>query len=106
MTTQSEYYKLVSPFVKMAVMLALASVSCNSHAITIVGGSYLSQSDAALIDTQIGAGPHDYNNIFTGTTGASASSWHAAVDNVGPTLSIYDIVLSTSQLGGGTTAFS
>ncbi|SIS42539.1 PEP_CTERM-anchored TLD domain-containing protein [Neptunomonas antarctica] len=51
----------------------------------------LSNSSATWLEGRLGQGDLDWDSIWYGTTGASSTSWHAAVDGVGPTVSIYDV---------------
>ena len=78
-----------------------------SYAGTINGGSLLHPSDANQIETWLGSGDLDFTNIFSGAAGvATAGSFHAAADGVGPTISIYEITLADSshaRVGGYTT---
>lgn len=94
---------------KIAVLLATAAtyllpVSANAGIVT--GGSLLSNSDANRIETWLGSGDLDFTNIWSGSRGATASSWHAAVDNAGPTVSIYDVTYMNQRylIGGYTDA--
>ncbi len=62
---------------------------------------------ADQLETWLGVGDQNFTNVWAGDAGVgTASSWHAAVDGVGATFSIYDVTLvdGSSALIGGYTA--
>lgn len=76
-----------------------------SMAGVITGGNLLSDSSATLLENQLGRGDLDFTNIYSGTTGATSTSWHAAVNGITTgTISIYDVTyLGQRYLVGGYT---
>ena len=73
----------------LSACLALASLNINATVIT--GGNLLSQTGADQLETWLGVGESDFTNIWDGTRGDTSSSWHAAVDGILHTVSIYDV---------------
>ena len=73
---------------------------------TVTGGSLLDSAGADQLETWLGVGDQDFTNVWSGDAGVgTASSWHAAVDGVGATFSIYNVTLgdgSTALIGGYT----
>lgn len=86
--------------------IALSSISISAHASIITGGALLNSADATQIEAWLGGGPVDFTNVWSGTTGATSVSWHAAVDTIGPTISIYQVSFNGGILliGGYTQA--
>lgn len=73
---------------------------------TVTGGSLLDDAGADQLETWLGVGDQDFNNIWAGDAGvATASDFHANVDGVGATFSIYDVTIwdgSHALIGGYT----
>jgi len=86
--------------------LALALTSFPAQSGTVTGGSYLTDAYANQLESWQGLVDQDFTNIYAATVGASASSFHSAVDDQGPTYSIYDITYNGTQMyvGGYTAA--
>jgi hypothetical protein len=80
-------------------MLAISAVWSNfAGAAVIVGGSaLLSSSDAAQLESWLGAGPIELDNIFSHVQGdgKTGADFHAAADGKGATFSIVEIMDST-----------
>lgn len=75
-----------------------------AYAGVITGGNLLTNDYADQLEIWLGSGDQDFNNVWSGDTGATATSWHTAVDGIGPTISIYDITYDgTNYLIGGFT---
>ena len=93
-------------YLKVVLPTILLALSFNANASTVTGGSLLSGTDANQLDTWLGAGDHNFTNIWSGTAGVStATDFHAAVDGSGPTFSIYGITYTngdTGRIGGYT----
>ena len=90
--------------IPVALLLLLGSAA---NASVISGGTYLDAAGANQLESWLGVGDQDFTNIWSGVTGASASSWHAAVNGKGPTFSIYEMTIhdgTTAYVGGYTAA--
>lgn len=85
---------------------ALCLLSINANAGVVNGGTLLSATGANQLETWLGVGDQDFTNIWSGNAGvATATSFHAAVDGVGATFSLYGITLangSHATIGGFT----
>ncbi|TXH00509.1 MAG: PEP-CTERM sorting domain-containing protein [Rhodocyclaceae bacterium] len=94
--------KLQIALIGTLTVAAISPLSANAGVVT--GGGLLSNSAADQLENWLGSGDLNFTNIWSGTVGASSISWHASVDNAGPTLSIYDISVGTSRylIGGYT----
>jgi len=67
----------------------------------------LNQVNATQLEQWLGQGDLDWQSIWYGETGATAASWHAAVDDIGPTVSIYDVTYEGhNYLIGGYTSLN
>lgn len=89
------------------IVFAYIIVLTSANASIINGGTYLALSNLSSIDTALGGGQHQYDLLWSGTTGATAISWHNSVDTTARTLSIYDIVYSNVHyFVGGYTSMS
>ena len=90
------------------VSLALTVSSFSAHAGIIDSSSVLlDDAGATQLETWLGQGDLDWDSIWYGATGATATSWHGAVDSAGPTVSIYDVTYNgASYLLGGYTGLS
>lgn len=81
----------------------------------VSGGTLLSGAYANQLESWLGTGDLDFTNVWSGTTGATASSWHAAVNNITiGTFSLYDVTYAgqhfiiggyTNQSWGGSPAY-
>jgi hypothetical protein len=85
--------------VKLLAALCLAGMSALAHAGTIVGGSnLLDNNDLNQLETWLGAGQLTLTNVYTKAQNDTAWTFHAAVDNQGPTF----VVLQASADAGAT----
>lgn len=94
--------KLEIALIGTLTLAAITPLSANAGVVT--GGSLLSNSAADQLENWLGSGDLNFTNIWSGAAGATSISWHASVDNVGPTVSIYDISVGTTRylIGGYT----
>lgn len=74
-----------------AVLVAPATCMINSANAGTITGTLLNQAGAANLEGWLGQGDLDWNSIWYGETGATATSWHNAVDGVVGTVSIYSV---------------
>lgn len=83
-------------------------LSSGSHAGSITGGSLLTAGDGDQFETWLGIGDQDFSLAWSGDAGvATAASFHAAVDGIGPTISIYSVTTyegDNVRIGGYTAA--
>ncbi len=89
-----------------ATMLFASTNITPATAGVITGSTLLDNPGSTLLEGWLAQGDLDWASVWYGVTGDSASSWHAAVDGAGPTVTIYDIVRadgSHSLIGGYTT---
>ena len=91
----------------LKVVIAACGLLFNTvvSANVIGGGAYLDQNGAVQLQAWLGVGNQDFTSIWSGEDGATAASWHTAVDNAGPTVSIYEMTIqdgSTAYIGGYT----
>jgi len=95
-------------FKKLKLTLAgliISVCSLNSNAGLIDANSVLlDDAGATQLETWLGQGDLDWDSIWYGATGATADSWHTAVNSAGPTVSIYKMTngLSNFIVGGYT----
>jgi len=69
-----------------------------------INSKLLDQSNATQLEAWIGKGDLDWQSIWYGETGASSAAWHATVDGVTETVSLYDISYAgNNYLVGGYT---
>ena len=85
--------------IKKTVLAALLIGSFDAHAGVILGGSTLvGTAGLSQLESWLGQGQLALTNIFTKTTGSTASNFHAAANGRGPTFSL----MSASEDGGVT----
>jgi hypothetical protein len=85
------------------VSLALTVSNFSAHAGIIDSSSILlDDAGATQLENWYGQGDLDWDSIWYGTTGATSASWHAAVDGLTETFSIYNVTYdnSTYLIGG------
>jgi hypothetical protein len=84
----------------------VAGAPAATHAMTTVVGGTLSAAHADQLETWLGVGDQTFTNRYVGVTGDPVAGFHAAVDGVGPTISIFDVTDpatgSTAKIGGYT----
>jgi hypothetical protein len=86
---------------KLFFLISLASLGLSLtpvKASTVIGGTLLDQAGADDLESWLGAGDQTFINVFAGTAGATAASWHSAVDGSADTISIYEISYAGEQL--------
>ena len=67
----------------------------------------LNDANATQLEQWLGQGDLDWQSVWYGTSNARSHAWHRAVDDVGPTVSIYNITYGgNSYLVGGYTNLS
>ena len=90
-----------------AACACLAAVSFSVDAALVTGGNLLSGADGDQLETWLSVGNQDFTNIWIGIGGVStADQFHAAVDDAGPTISIYSVTSpngAVARVGGYTT---
>ncbi len=84
-----------------ALILSATSTSANAGVID-ASSVLLNDARATMLENWYGQGDLDWNSIWYGTSGATAQSWHNAVDGITNTFSIYNITYnnSTYLIGG------
>jgi hypothetical protein len=88
------------------LLAALCSLGPASAA-TVTAGSLINLTEARQLEDWLGVGPQDFTRIWTGVAGVARSAeFHAAADGVGPTVSVFHILLAdgSDALIGGYTA--
>lgn len=81
----------------MVITCMAATTICMAGYIT--GGSLLADTDANQLENWMGVSDQNFVMVWSGEAGvATASSFHAAVDGIGPTISIYQITLHDSSV--------
>ena len=95
-------------FLKKCLIGLVLSVSCLINVakagLIDVDSILLDNAGATNIETWLGQGDLDWKSIWYGSSGATSTSWHEAVDGVGPTVSIYDVSYNgNNYLVGGYT---
>ena len=89
---------------KASLLGSLLSVSAFYANAGLIDSSsvLLDDAGATQLENWYGQGDLDWDSIWYGSTGASAASWHAAVDGVSDTFSIYDVTYNDSDylIGG------
>ena len=81
-----------------AAIFSSTSLTSISHAGIIDSNSHLlNHHSATQLEGWLGKGDLNWNSIWYGETGATSLSWHAAVDGIENTVSIYDITTSKGQ---------
>ena len=90
---------------KALVVSAITLASVGANAGVINGSTLLDDAGASQLESWLGQGDLDWTSIWYGEEGVSPTSWHAAVDGVGPTVSIYQATnyLDEQILVGGFT---
>lgn len=91
-------------FLKMAstgLMLSVSTLSANAGLID-PSSQLLDDAGATQLENWYGQGDLDWNSIWYGSSGATAASWHAAVDGLTETFSIYNVTYNNSEylIGG------
>ncbi|MDE2419543.1 MAG: PEP_CTERM-anchored TLD domain-containing protein [Burkholderiales bacterium] len=88
-------------FVAAIVSLGFA---VGAQAANVVGSSgLLNASDANQIETWLGQGSVQFDNVFTKVSGSTSTDFHAAADGKGATISIFSVAYgngSQALIGG------
>lgn len=88
--------------INKTVILGLGAILF-SHGIQ--ASTLLNHEDKELLSQWLGENDLHWESVWQGNLGDSAESWHEAVDNIGPTVSIYNIIDNlgeTHRIGGFT----
>ena len=89
------YMKFTS--IKMTITGLILAVSSMANAGIIDSRSVLlDDAGATQLEIWYGQGDLDWNSLWYGSTGATATSWHNAVDGVTNTFSIYNVTFNES----------
>ena len=78
-------------YLKLSSAATALVLSISVNAALIPGGHLLDQAGASQLEGWLGLGEQDWTSIWYGTGSATAQSWHAAVDGVGATVTLFDI---------------
>ncbi|WP_281560720.1 PEP_CTERM-anchored TLD domain-containing protein [Thalassomonas sp. RHCl1] len=96
--------KFLTPVVAGMALMVSSLANIANAGLVDSGSHLLDQSGASLLESWMGQGELDWNSIWYGEAGATASSWHNAVDGQGPTVSIYNVTYNNvDYLIGGYT---
>lgn len=89
----------------IALVVSIATVTPTYATSVVRGGSLLSNSNADQLASWFGASGLNLSNIYTFRPGDTTMTWHAAVDNQGPTFTLITARVENStgpyQLIGG-----
>ncbi|NQY65454.1 MAG: PEP-CTERM sorting domain-containing protein [Alteromonadaceae bacterium] len=97
-------YRMKFKILKASLLGSLLSVSAFYANAGLIDSSsvLLDDAGATQLENWYGQGDLDWDSIWYGSTGATSTSWHAAVDGVSDTFSIYDVTYNnTDYLIGG-----
>jgi hypothetical protein len=91
-------------FLKMAfasLVLSVSSLTANAGLID-PSSKLLDDAGATQLENWYGQGDLDWNSIWYGSNGATAASWHASVDGITDTFSVYNVTYNNNEylIGG------